>query len=72
MENKKKCGALPKFPNIETSKLRIDRVVPKELQKDLKNKTNQFIDSYLINQLQTQALDKCVAENLKKDGKDNI
>jgi len=25
-----------------------------------------------INQLQTQALDKCVAENLKKDGKDNI
>jgi len=70
--NKKKCGALPKFPNVVTSKLRIDRVVPKELQKDLKNKTNQFIDSYLINQLQTQALDKCVAENLNKDGKDNI
>jgi len=68
MKDKKKCGALPKFPNVETSKLRIDRVVPKELQKNLKNKTNQFIDSYLINQLQTQALDKCVAENLKKDG----
>lgn len=58
----KKRGALPKFPNVETTKLRIDRVVPKEKHDDLKQQVNDF-----INQLQTQALDKCVIEVLKSN-----
>jgi len=32
----------------------------------------EYATRVITNQLQTQALDKCVAENLKKDGKDNI
>jgi hypothetical protein len=47
MTDKKKCGALPKFPNVETTKLRIDRVVPKKHHNEWKQKVNQF-----INQLQ--------------------
>jgi hypothetical protein len=57
---KKKCGALPKFPNIETTKLRIDRVVPKEQHDTIKQQVNNF-----INQLQSEALQKCADESLK-------
>jgi hypothetical protein len=60
MSNKKKCGAQKKFPNIETTKLRIDRVVPKEHHDLIKQQTNDF-----ITKLQNDALDKCVAEVLK-------
>jgi len=41
--SKKKCGAEKKFPNIETTKLRIDRVVPKEHHDSIKQQTNDFI-----------------------------
>jgi hypothetical protein len=61
MKNKKKCGALPKFPNMETTKLRIDRVVPKEQHDTIKEQVNNF-----INQLQSEALQKCADESLKK------
>lgn len=67
MTNKKKCGALPKFPNVETTKLRIDRVIPKDLHNEIKRKTNQYIDSLLINQIQNQSLKKCAEEVLKKE-----
>jgi hypothetical protein len=60
MSNKKKCGAQKKFPNIETTKLRIDRVVPKEHHDLIKQQTNDF-----ITKLQNEALDKCVGEVLK-------
>lgn len=60
MSNKKKCGALPKFPNVETKKLRIDRIVPKELHDSMKEQVND-----LINQLQKEALQKCADESLK-------
>jgi len=60
MSNKKKCGAQKKFPNIETTKLRIDRVVPKEHHDSIKQQTNDF-----ITKLQNDALDKCVGEVLK-------
>lgn len=60
MSNKKKCGAQKKFPNIETTKLRIDRVVPKEHHDEIKKQTNDF-----ITKLQNDALDKCVVEVLK-------
>ena len=65
MTDKKKCGALPKFPNVETTKLRIDRVIPKDLHNEIKVKANQYIDSLLINHLQTQSLKKCADEVLK-------
>jgi hypothetical protein len=60
MSNKKKCGAQKKFPNIETTKLRIDRVVPKEHHDLIKQQTNDF-----ITKLQNDALDKCVGEVYK-------
>lgn len=60
MKNKKKCGALPKFPNMETTKLRIDRVVPKLQHNSIKEQVNN-----LINQLQKEALQKCADESLK-------
>ena len=60
MSNKKKCGALPKFPNIKTKKLRIDRVVPEHIHDSMKEQVNN-----LINQLQSQALQKCADESLK-------
>ena len=66
MSNKKKCGALPKFPNVETTKLRIDRVIPKDLHNEIKVKANQYIDSLLINHLQSQSLKKCADEVLKQ------
>jgi len=69
---KKKCGALPKFPNQETVKMRIERVVPKEQHSDLKTKTNQFIDSYFANRLQSESLSKCVDEALKSNEDGNI
>jgi len=59
----KKVGAPSKF-QVETKVLRISRVVPLKDYELTKEQVNEF-----INQLQTQALDKCVAENLKKDGK---
>lgn len=68
MANERNAGAKKKFPFQETKQLQIKRIVPLDKYQEIKNKTNQFIDSYFINQLQTQALDKCVAENLKKDG----
>lgn len=46
---KKKCGALPKFPNMETTKLRIDRVIPLKLHNKLKEETNNFINEKLKN-----------------------
>ena len=58
--SKKKCGAQKKFPNIETTKLRIDRVVPKEHHDEIKKQTNDF-----ITKLQNDALDKCVEEVYK-------
>jgi len=58
--SKKKCGAQKKFPNIETTKLRIDRVIPKEHEEEFKKKTNDF-----ITKLQNDALDKCVIEKQK-------
>ena len=65
MTDKKKCGALPKFPDVETTKLRIDRVIPKDLHNEIKVKANQYIDSLLINHLQSQSLKKCAEEVLK-------
>ena len=61
MTDKKKCGATKKFPNIETSKLRIDRVVPKEQHDEIKERVNN-----LINHLQTQSLKNCADEVLKQ------
>ena len=61
MENKKTCGATKKFPNMETTKLRIDRVVPKDYHDTMKEQVNN-----LINQLQKEALQKCADESLKK------
>lgn len=60
MEIMKKCGALPKFPNVETKKLRIDRVVPKDYHDSMKEQVSK-----LINQLQSEALTKCANEGLK-------
>ena len=59
-KNERNAGAKPKFPNVETEVLRISRVVPKKHHEDFKKKCNE-----LINKLQSEALDKCVAENLK-------
>jgi len=63
MANERNAGAKPKFGTLPTKKLRIERVVPLKDYELTKEQVNEF-----INQLQTQALDKCVAENLKKDG----
>lgn len=60
-----KVGAPPKF-KVESTTMRISRVVPLKNQEEIKKKTNQYIDSLLINQLQSESLDKCVAENYKK------
>lgn len=57
----KKVGAPSKF-QVETKVLRISRVVPLQNYELTKKQVNEF-----INQLQTQALDKRVAENYKKD-----
>ena len=59
-KNERNAGAKPKFPNIETEVLRISRIVPKERHEYFKKKCNE-----LINKLQSEALDKCVSENLK-------
>lgn len=58
--NERNAGAKKKFPNVETKKLRIDRVVPKELHDTMKEQVNN-----LINQLQKEALQKCADESLK-------
>jgi len=57
---KKKPGVLPKFPNQETVKLRIDRVVPKDIHDEIKQKCND-----IINKLQSESLTKCADEALK-------
>ena len=59
---KKKCGALLKFPNMETTKLRIDRIVPKDLHDNYKKQVNNF-----INKLQAESLQKCANESLKEN-----
>ena len=46
-KNERNAGAKKKFPNVETTKLRIDRVVPTKHHNEWKQKVNQF-----INQLQ--------------------
>lgn len=56
----KSSGAKKKYEELETKKLRIDRVVPKELHDSMKEQVNK-----LINQLQKEALQKCADESLK-------
>ena len=56
----KKVGAPPKF-KVESTTMRISRVVPKEQQDTIKQQVNNF-----INQLQSEALKKCADESLKK------
>jgi len=61
--NKNKCGAKPKF-NVPTKSMRIERVVPIENHDELRELTDEFIGQKL-KQLQSEALEKCVAEKLK-------
>ena len=49
MANDRNAGAPKKFPLIETKHVQIKRIVPKDLHNDIKVKTNQYIDSLLIN-----------------------
>ena len=56
--SKKKCGAQKKFPNIETTKLRIDRVVPKEHHDSIKQQTNDFITKLQNEALKNQFIKK--------------
>ena len=65
MANDRNAGAKKKFPLIETKHVQIKRIVPKDLHDEIKKETNHYIDSLLINKLQTEALDKCVMEALK-------
>ncbi len=60
MANDRNAGAKKKFPLVETKHLQIKRIVPKEQHDDIKQQVNEF-----INKLQSEALDKCVAENYK-------
>ena len=60
------AGSKKKFDGIETLTLQIKRIVPKDLHNEIKLKTNQYIDSLLINHLQSQALKKCADEVLKQ------
>ena len=66
MANDRNAGAPKKFPLIETKHVQIKRIVPKDLHNDIKVKTNQYIDSLLINHLQSQSLKKCADEVLKQ------
>lgn len=66
MANDRNAGAKKKFPLIETKHVQIKRIVPKALHNEIKLKTNQYIDSLLINHLQSQALQKCADEVLKR------
>ena len=65
MANDRNAGAKKKFPLIETKHVQIKRIVPKDLHNEIKVKTNQYIDSLLINHLQTQSLKKCAEDVLK-------
>jgi hypothetical protein len=56
--SKKKCGAQKKFPNIETTKLRIDRVVTKEHHDSIKQQTNDFITKLQNEALKNQFIKK--------------
>jgi len=67
MANERNAGAKPKFGTLPTKKLRIERVILETEFEFTKEQVNEF-----INQLQTQALDKCVEENLKKDGSEYL
>lgn len=58
--NERNAGAKKKFPNVETEILHIRRKVPKGQSEPLKK---ELIDK--INQLQKEALQKCVDEILK-------
>jgi len=55
-----KVGSPPKF-KVESTTMRISRVVPKEQHDTIKQQVNNF-----INQLQSEALQKCADEILKK------
>lgn len=55
----KKVGAKPKF-KVQSTTMRISRVVPLDLHDDYKSQVNKF-----INNLQKQALQKCANEALK-------
>jgi len=50
-KNERNAGAKKKFPNMETTKLRIDRVVPTKHHDKWKQQVNQF-----INQLQDEVI----------------
>ena len=60
MNNKKKCGALPKFGNKPTRVLRLNYVFPLDNFEDNEKKAKQ-----LIIHLQSQALKNCADEVLK-------
>ena len=60
IKNPRNAGAKKKFPNQETTTMRICRLVPTEMHDEIKTKCE-----LLINQLQKDALQKCADEVLK-------
>ena len=60
MANERNAGAKPKFGNLKTKKLRIEKVVLESEYETTKTECNE-----LINRLQSEALDKCSNEALK-------